>query len=311
MDAGINKILSAKAQSIWQFMIFPGQGCYIPPYQRPYSWDEENILRLFEDVVRGIRQIVTRPDATSFIGAIIAIHDTKYETVNPVYHDEVPSRVMTIIDGQQRICTILMANIVLHEYIRRMGERFKAENDPHLAWVYNECDCILDKIQGTYMIDQLSGEGNFRFYPRLIRAYSDTWSQNRGQAKYESPMAKLIWRYIKFTKAQTTSEFQPNLGNSDDYKMVENAFLTIQKEVKRIYHSQSIEREFPNLADFAQMENPPKGLWDCTPPVEVSQYIMNASDDHHYTRFCQLSPMSNPRALFEQSRSNISCHHQK
>ena len=82
MPAQIEKIFSTNAQSAWEFLIETGKGCYIPPYQRPYSWDKNNILRLFEDVLNGIYQITTHPDTISFIGTIIAIHDAEYQTVN-------------------------------------------------------------------------------------------------------------------------------------------------------------------------------------------------------------------------------------
>ena len=123
MPTEIDEIFSTQAQSTWQFLIETGQGCYIPPYQRSYSWDKKNISRLFEDILHGINQITYRSDTISFIGTIIAIHDSKYQTVNPIYHPEVAPRVMTIIDGQQRICTIVMSNLscmitfVLHQEI--------------------------------------------------------------------------------------------------------------------------------------------------------------------------------------------------
>lgn len=288
MGTEIEDIFTPQSLSVWQFMIEDGQGCYIPPYQRPYSWDEENILRLFEDVLRGMHQIALRPDTVTFIGAIIAIHDTKYRTVKPMYRNEVPPRVMTIIDGQQRICTILMLNIVLHDYILRARRRLLEESDPHLSWIYEECSSVLSDLKKTYMIDRHRGDDDFRYYPRVIRAYSDAWSRRQRQAKYESPVAKLTWKYIKFTNTQTTSQFQLNLGKSDDYKMVDNAFYAIQEEVECICDSQSSERGFPNLVDFTHGHDSLREIWHCAPPAEVKQYILNGINDQHYRHFCQL-----------------------
>ena len=39
--AAIEEIFSAGALSTWHFAIENGQGCYIPAYQRPYSWDKD------------------------------------------------------------------------------------------------------------------------------------------------------------------------------------------------------------------------------------------------------------------------------
>jgi uncharacterized protein with ParB-like and HNH nuclease domain len=129
----IEDIFTPTAQSVGEFMSVEGQGCYIPAYQRPYSWNEKNILRFFEDAMRGIRQINSQPKTISFIGNIIAIHDNKYQTVKPIYRSAVAPRVVTIIDGQQRICTIVMSNIVLHDCIRHTARRFKGKTEKHLS----------------------------------------------------------------------------------------------------------------------------------------------------------------------------------
>jgi hypothetical protein len=107
----IDQIFSAGALSTWFFLIENGQGCYIPAYQRQYSWDRENVSRLFEDAANGIEQLLVRPSTIGFLGIIIAIHDTKHATVKPLLKAEMPQKVMTIIDGQQRICTMMMIKL--------------------------------------------------------------------------------------------------------------------------------------------------------------------------------------------------------
>ena len=147
MSIEIDRIFTATARSAWHFLTEQGQGCYIPAYQRPYAWDEENISRLFEDVLHGIQQIAQRPNTISFLGTIIAIHDTRYQTVDPIYQSEVAPRVMIIIDGQQRICTAVMLNIALHDYIRRTVSKFKGKGEPHLFWIHEECTQLLADLR--------------------------------------------------------------------------------------------------------------------------------------------------------------------
>ena len=288
MPTEIEEIFSTQAQSTWQFLIETGQGCYIPPYQRSYSWDKKNISRLFEDILHGINQITSRSDTISFIGTIIAIHDSKYQTVNPIYHPEVAPRVMTIIDGQQRICTIVMANIVLHDYIRSAAKRFKEKNESHLSWIYDESIQILDQLRNTYLIDRKTGNGNYKYYPRIIRAYSDVWSRKQDQAQYESPIAKLIWQYINFTESENTANFDLDLGESDLYKAVEDAFLFIQKRIKRICQSHFEAYDFPNLVEITQTPESFGGIWDFPLPDEVKKYVEEESNDQYYKNFCNL-----------------------
>ncbi len=288
MPTDIKEIFSTNAQSAWEFLIETGQGCYIPPYQRPYSWDKKNILRLFEDVLHGINQIIYHSNTISFVGTIIAIHDSKYKTVNPIYHTEVAPRVMTIIDGQQRISTIIMSNIVLHDSIRYTARQFEGKSDSHLSWIYDECVEILDQLRKTLLIDRNVGDNSYRYYPRIIRAYSDVWSRKQDQAKYESPIAKLIWEYINFIELENSSKFELDLGNSDGYKRVDNAFHIIQREINRICVSHYETYDFPNLVEITPSHESFGGIWDFPLPDNVRRYVEEESNDKHYKNFCNL-----------------------
>lgn len=293
MAAEIDKIFTATAKSTWHFLIENGQGCYIPAYQRPYAWDSENISRLFEDVLHGIRQITHRPDTISFLGTIIAIHDTKYRTVDPIYHSEVAPRVMTIIDGQQRICTAVMANMVLHDYIRRAVSRFNGKKEPHLFWISEECTQLLADLRNTYMIDRASGDGNYRYYPRVVRAYSDAWSRRQGQAKYESPVARLIWEYIDFTETGNSTQFRFSpmdaAGNLiDQHTMVYDAFRFIQLEMRRICLTFPDRYDFPDLISATQEPDFAEGIWGFPLSENIKTYVAENSTDSNYDRFCHL-----------------------
>ena len=282
MPIEIDKILITDPQSIGQFMAASGQGCYIPAYQRPYSWDEKNISRLFEDVLRGIRQIISRPDTISFIGTIIAINDTEYQTIQPIYRARLSRPVMTIIDGQQRICTILISNIVMHDYIRLTVKRLAGKTGDHFDWIREKCTKLLADLRNTYLIDRIDRNHNYRYYPRIIRAYLDAWSYIQNEAKYESPIAKLIWEYIDFTESGNTTQFKLNLGDNNRYKTVDKAFRFIRKEIKRICQSSSDEFVFPPIQESFE------GIQDFPLPDAAKKYVEEASDDKHYQYFCHL-----------------------
>ena len=294
MTTEIDKIFTATAKSAWHFLIENGQGCYIPAYQRSYAWDNDNISRLFEDVLHGIQQIIYRPETISFLGTIIAIHDTKYQTVDPIYRAEVAPRVMTIIDGQQRICTVVMSNIVLHDYIRRMVAKFKGKPEQHLLWIVDECTQLLADIRNTYLIDRASGDGNYRYYPRIIRAYWDVWSRKQGQAEYESSVAKLIWEYIDFSELGKTSQFKFNPTDSKGakiappHKTVCEAFRFIQREVGKICQSNPDQNDFPDLVTITQAPDFSTAIWGYPLPGDVKKHVAQGSGDAHYADFCYL-----------------------
>ena len=206
IESTIDEILSARAHRVGQFLSKTVQGCYIPAYQHPYSWDKKNISRLFEDVLGGIRQNVSRPNTISFLGTIIAINAPNLQTTQLIYPSKSPS-ITTIIDGQQRICTILISNIILHDYICRIVKDFEHKIETHHAWIYEKCTELIDSLRSTYLFDYGDTNDNYRLYPRVIRAHLDAWSDRQNEAKYDSPIAKLIWQYISFTESSATDQF--------------------------------------------------------------------------------------------------------
>ena len=150
-------------------------------------------------------------------------------------------------------------------------------------------------LRNTYMIDRASGDKNYRYYPRVIRAYSDAWSRREGEAKYESPAAKLIWEYIDFTESGGTTQFKfrpvDSLGNIiDRHKMIYNVFRFIQKETRYICQSMPNRYDFPDLVTATQEENFSEGIWGFgfSIPEAVKKYIEEESGDDHYNQFCYL-----------------------
>ena len=293
MAAEIEKIFMATARSTWQFMIEAGQGCYIPAYQRPYSWDQDNIARLNEDVLHGIRQLADRPATISFIGTIIAIHDTRYRTVEPIFRSEVANRVMTIIDGQQRLCTIVMSNMALHDFVRRLAPRFEGKPEPEFAWLYDQATQLLADLRNTYLIDRAGGDDNYRFYPRVIRAYLDVWSRRQGQARYESPIAKLIWGYIDHTEKGTKASYKFKPVDEakkpiQQYSAISDAFQNIRREIQRICETNYEERDFPNLVSATQSADFADAIWGFDVSEDVKRYLAERSSDVSYAKYCAL-----------------------
>ena len=71
----------------------------IPVYQRNYDWKREQCQQLFDDILG----IITRKQETYFIGSIVSIHN-----------DDSTEREYVIIDGQQRITTLSLMLLAIH-----------------------------------------------------------------------------------------------------------------------------------------------------------------------------------------------------
>src|SRR5206468_12437690 len=79
------------------------QICYeIPPYQRPYSWEKENVQQLLDD----IWEAYEAQESEYFIGSLITIEREK-------------DRRYDVVDGQQRLTTL---NLVLARLRDNIGD---------------------------------------------------------------------------------------------------------------------------------------------------------------------------------------------
>lgn len=231
----VSDVFKASPSSVFEFCAKVGQGLYVPAYQRPYSWDKANITRLVEDVSHGFRMLVVQPDTVTFLGTIIAIHDTQHKTVSPLVRGMVPSRVMTIIDGQQRLTSLLIMATALHEHLRLAARKLKVSVDAEL-WLSQEIQRQLAELHKTFEEDQGYGTGSFRYYPRMIRSFVDQWSADK-QALYLSPLAWYLHKYgehLRLTEsAPKKFVLSPPLKIDDQQKDEHAAFHDRAKAVQK------------------------------------------------------------------------------
>lgn len=247
----IKDVFGAQPKSVWEYLCENGQGLYVPAYQRQYSWDKSKISRLFEDACHGFTMLIDHNDSITFLGTIIAIHDTQYLTVNPLVKGDVPSRVMTIIDGQQRLTTLLLINTVLHEEIRLRHAKFKDANEPAREWLLEECMKAIGRLAKTFEEDKDYGDGNYRFYPRMIRAYDDSWSRKKDKAEYKSPIGHYLHSYGLHGRGDPKKayKFEPPQGVADQskYKLLGDGRRTIQNLIKAVAKNDQRDLELPGF----------------------------------------------------------------
>lgn len=109
--------MKAEERTISQ--ILTEQICYeIPPYQRPYSWEKDNVQQLLDDLLEAYQA----QDREYFIGSLITIEREK-------------DRLYDVVDGQQRLTTLnvvlarLRDNIANDDIKRALHQRL-LPNDP-------------------------------------------------------------------------------------------------------------------------------------------------------------------------------------
>ena len=246
----ISDVFGAQPKSVWEYLCENGQGLYVPAYQRQYSWDKSKVSRLFEDACHGFTMLIEHDDSITFLGTIIAIHDTQYLTVNPLVKGDVPSRVMTIIDGQQRLTTLLLVNTVLHEEIRSRSAKLKDQEHADREWLREECMKIIGRLAKTFEEDKDYGDDAFRFYPRMIRAYDDSWSRKKGKANYSSPIGHYLHSYGIHGRGdlKTSYKLEPPEGSVEPlkHKLLADGRKTVQGLIKGVAKN-NIDLELPGF----------------------------------------------------------------
>ena len=194
------KTFGAESKSVSE-VLKRSSGFYIPPYQRQYNWDEGHIRRLFEDINHGLVQILVKQkkDSITFIGTLIVIDDLRSETIAPnISRSDMPDTILPVIDGQQRLTTIALMNICLHDEIKIRSAKLEDSSGTAYEWLSARIIEVLPKLQETFEEDKVSPEDSiYRWQPRIIRAYQDSWGRSRNEAKYESPIAGFIHGYSK------------------------------------------------------------------------------------------------------------------
>lgn len=256
------KIFDAESEGLYDFVSKNGRGLYIPPYQRDYAWDKTNVERLIDDTIQGLNALLKRPDESiTFIGTIIAMNDSKKSTISPLVKNQVYTQVMSVIDGQQRLTTLLMLCLALLLEIEvQWADLMKSKasgSDDARQWLETRVNDMRGLLSQMLSERQNNGEGEFRHFPKMIRAFVDTWSYEGDKAKYDSPISWLLFEYVRFREQQEPnwSKFQSALKESADGAANEGQrkhFIKMLKVMRDKLRNLPGDDEFPDFLSIVQ-----------------------------------------------------------
>jgi hypothetical protein len=203
MTINVSEVFRAQSQSLGELLNTPGQCFYIPAYQRPYSWSDPKIAYIFENICVGAKRLLASDSSVAFLGTIITLHDTAYTTILPMLHGQVPTRVMTVIDGQQRLTTVMLILTVLHEQSVVAIKKLENKQGESVEWLKAQLYNIEPSLKAMFCCDMNHGQS--RYYPKIIRAFIDQWSRNTSEAKYFSPIGWILNSYIGHINSENST----------------------------------------------------------------------------------------------------------
>ena len=70
-DIDLHQEYNSSGESVQDLFDRTEEGFYVPLYQREYTWEEDNINQLFDDLVLGTRELADNTSATTFLGSTI------------------------------------------------------------------------------------------------------------------------------------------------------------------------------------------------------------------------------------------------
>lgn len=222
----------ASSQNILSLFGTPGEHYYLPAYQRPYSWSDSSVERLLTDILSGLESLFSDPDTYSFCGSIITVTDHNYETIVPQVRGDLPGKVQLVIDGQQRLTTLLLLCLVISNRVKVNLKTFGPRTARTLAdtWLERFGDELAYELE-RMIVTVNPPIGNFTpIYPRLTRAFRDQWSKTLPNQQYESAIAEICHTYASLTDKTIPYEYQPAKA-ADDAKTVKSALSKLSEIV--------------------------------------------------------------------------------
>lgn len=290
MPTQAKEIFEAQSKSLRELLSDNGLGLYLPPYQRPYGWGKDKVEKLLDDTLHGLRNLGESPDSFTFLGTVITIHDINHVTVNPIVKPEVPSKVLTVIDGQQRLSSLLLLLVSLHNLIRQDSWRvFKGKtpdfSDTARVALYSETINILQML-GTAFYER-HNFGTTPIYPRLIRAFLDQWAKDEKNKRYESPIAHLIYTYSVMTDSEPPSAkptfFKPkarvNVGEGEEALI--KRFGEIRSSLTKLAQRRTVEEleDLPPLSTLASKIESQRALFNHELDPELCKWLERLEDE--------------------------------
>ncbi|MDQ0976001.1 uncharacterized protein with ParB-like and HNH nuclease domain [Neobacillus niacini] len=124
--------MKAQEEYLIRFLDGANKNFVIPVYQRNYEWKKEQCEQLYNDLI----SIVNDDYRTHFLGSVVHLYNQYGRSTNTEF---------LIIDGQQRLTTVTLLLLAIHNVIIQENVHFESPN-------------LAEKIMEVYLINKWSNE---------------------------------------------------------------------------------------------------------------------------------------------------------
>lgn len=225
MAINIKNIFNAESRDIQSlYNATPGLGFFIPTYQRQYTWGKSNIERMMSDITSCIERLADYDDSVTFIGTVITVANNEGVAVKKELKNELPTKVHHVIDGQQRLTSYLLILTSLYSVLDEINNKYKNEQEKYIdvalkKWINSKVSELQKTIKNSIAIE-MGDDGDvdkgYNFYPKMTRAHEDSWSKFEDDARYQSPIAFFLHKFIRFYITKNDPELDLSQMKSDE-----------------------------------------------------------------------------------------------
>ena len=321
----INNFSNAQSQILCNILNDQAFVFVIPLYQREYSWEDNELNKLFYDTTAGFNSLTTATNeqlSATFLGSVIAYNAVSKDSSQSELGYP-PGTLKIVIDGQQRLTSLLIFLCVLHEriIIEKLRLHCSDPNNelsqqfPDLGYdlskdFYKDCSewldiehNILEQITDCLFSFNKHARPGFGYYPKMFREAKDKWSKK--DSFYGSQIASLLSKYwkesreiydgesfnfdaIKAHKEDLKKGFFLKLKKRNKSNLVENAYSVLRERIAELFGKESDqELEIPDFDNLYRSKVLHKidEAWDYSKSVE--EILLNGQDLNlcNYIRF--------------------------
>ncbi len=192
----VSNEFTPQANTLHDFFTSESRGFYIPLYQRPYSWNTENVEQLMEDLLKGVETTLTNHLSVSFLGTVIlCVEQNKQKNIEPVDLRALPRTVYNVIDGQQRISTLTLLATRLYRETHNLITSLA--DDKFYDEIIDELEGLQEDLIEFFSLALKTKTATPKNKPLIIRGSHDEWTLFGEDYKYTSPVAKYLALFIR------------------------------------------------------------------------------------------------------------------
>lgn len=244
MSVEISQAFATSSETISDFFQRPGVGYYIPLYQRPYSWDTENIEQLIADISSGVEALIADENNIRFLGTVILVKESNaIVNINPQDRKALPTRIDNVIDGQQRISTIALLACLLYQRLYEISGRLP--KDSKYDGLREAVDDYLATLIELFSFDLRRGIPSRK--PIIIRGAVDGWTFDGDDNNYPSEVSYFL---ASFIRAVTNKSAFPQIPKSSLVGKNLTKMNSLLNNVDKAYDSNSNNENFPLAWDI-------------------------------------------------------------